>query len=120
MTDYVNAIAQPGSAYHGEATRLAQQLRDPAHATIEAGVIRWTSNGRVPPEDVVALAAHLGLGIDTAACTAARDAETRQFLAEYRKARTGGPTAEERAEARAAFGPDADLVDAVTGYRWRT
>lgn len=119
MTDYVTALAQPG-AYHGEATRLAATLRDRAHATIEAGVIRWNSNGRVPPADVVALAAHIGLAIDTAACTAARDTETAQFLAKYRKARAGGPTAEERGEARAAFGPGVDLVDVITGHKWRT
>lgn len=119
MTDYISALAQPG-AYHGEATRLAATLRDPAHATIDAGLIRWVSNGRVPPADVVALAAHIGLEIDTAACTAARDSETADFLAEYRKARAGGPSAEERAEARAAFGPGTDLVDVITGHKWRT
>jgi hypothetical protein len=119
MTDYISALGQPGP-YHGEATRLAATLRDPAHATIVAGVIRWNSNDRVPPEDVVALAAHIGLEIDTAACTAARDTETRQFLAEYRKARAGGPTAEERGEARAAFGPGVNLVDVITGHKWRT
>lgn len=124
MTDYVAAYMNSMSHYNGEAIRLAASIRN--DATITDGVIRWNSNGRVPPMDVVAFAAHLNtIGslhqtVSVDASAAARDAETSAFLAEYRAARANGPTAEERFEARAAFGPGVDLVDVVTGRKWRT
>lgn len=121
MTDYVKAFSNPRDIYHREAVRLADQVRDPAHASLDGdGVLRWTSNNSVPPVEVVALAHHLGAGVDVAKCTAARDGETAAFLGAYRAARAGGPTDEERLEARAALGPDVDLVNVVTGHRWRT
>jgi len=100
-----------------DAKRLADQLRN--EATITGGVIRWNSNQQVPPEDCVALAAHIGLPINVAACDAARDADTTAFLAEYRK-RPRNDSAEARFERRAAFGPGKTIVDVISGHRYRT
>lgn len=125
MTNYVTALRNPADAYHREAVALATKLS--TEATIsDTGVIRWNSNNRVVPAEIVELAIHLSfesyerVPVRRDACNAARDAETADFLAAYRKARASGPSTEERMEARAAFGPGQDLVDVVTGYRWRT
>lgn len=100
-----------------EFERLAAKL--PVDATIRDGVIRWNSNDRVPPSEVVAVAVKIGLPVDEAKSTAARNAEQAAFLAEYR-ANYKGPSAEERFEARAAFGPGHELVNIITGHKWRT
>lgn len=110
---YVKALANPTDAYHGQAVRLAAEVRDPAHATLADGVLRWTSNDRVPPEDVVALAASLGLAIDVAKCDAARSADLRAFLKGYNPT----VTAEDRFEMRAAFGAGATVVNVLTGQK---
>jgi hypothetical protein len=44
---------------------------------IRSSVMRWNSNNDVPPIECVALAAHIGLPVDIAQCTAIRDAETQ-------------------------------------------
>jgi hypothetical protein len=83
------------------------------------GVVRWDSNGSVPPADILAAWAALGLPFILEASTAAREADLATFLAEYRRSYTG-PTAEQRAEQRAAFGPGVELVDVITGHRYTT
>lgn len=111
-------IDPEGNGYsRGEVERAAQQLRE---ADIEDGIIRWPSNGRVLPEDLVEFAAHLGLPVDPARCSAVRDADLDEFVAAYREARRNGPTAEELAEAQAAHGPGVELVNVLTGERWTT
>jgi hypothetical protein len=124
MTDYVKNLTSDKPWLRSEAERLATQLApqpDNAHSYIEwNGVLRWKSNDRVPPADIVELAAHLlGQAVNVANSTRARDKETTEFLAEYRR-NYKGPTAEERAEARAAHGPGVELVNVITGHRWRT
>ena len=101
-----------------EAQRLAHQLR--TEATITQGVVRWNSNNQVPPADIVALAAQIGLPVDVAASTAARDADTTAFLAAYRKGQPRRVSAEQRAEMRAAFGRGAKVVNVITGRVTRT
>lgn len=82
-------------------------------------VWRWQSNGQVIPLDACR---EYGIPCDGAAQAAAREAEVDAFLAEYRRQKlaAGGPSAEERAEARAAFGPGARVVDIVTGEGFTT
>ena len=130
MTDYVK-ILKSGlpHPYLSEAKRLVNQLApqpDNAHSYIEwNGVLRWKSNDQVPPADVVELAAYVlnsdvAKPVNVANCTKARDKDTQKVLAEYRRNRPNGPSAEERAEARAAMGPGVEMVDVITGYKWRT
>ena len=116
MTDYIKAFQNPG-VYHSDAVRLSDRLA--VDATYVDGVMRWNSNNRVPPADVVAFAAFRGMPVDVAKCTVERDADTTKFLTAYRKNYTG-PSEEERAEARAAHGPGVELVNVATGHRWTT
>jgi hypothetical protein len=87
------------------------------------GVARWKSNNAVPPADIVAVWAANDKYVDVAACDAARDVDTARFFAEYRAAqrrRTPEQIAEERAMARGAHGPGVELVNVLTGERYRT
>ena len=111
--NYIQAHDGEGNRFAVEdARRLADKLR--SDATITDGVIRWNSNQRVPPEECVELAAHIGLPVNVATCTATRDAEVSAFLTAYRK-QNRRVTAEQRAEMRAAFGPGTRVVNVITG-----
>lgn len=119
MTDYIRQMTNPRFPFEkAEAERLLDQLQ--TGSTVTDGVLRWESNGSVPPADVVDFAEWIGMPINVLKTTKARDEDTRRMIAEYREARKNGPTAKERAEARAAHGPGVELVDIITGRRWTT
>lgn len=75
----------------------------------------WASNGAPVPMHVID---DYDLSFDRAAQKKACDDHTEAFLAEYRRNRRG-PSDEELFEMRAAFGPGAEVVDVVTGQRYR-
>ena len=84
------------------------------------GVVRWTSNNRVMPKDCREILSHTAYRdlFSEEASRAAEDAETAAFLESYRKNYTG-PSEEEKAEMRAAFGTCSTVVDVITGKRIR-
>jgi len=84
------------------------------------GAAHWVNNNAPVPMDV---AADYEIKIDAERQQAAIDAHTAAFLAEYRKNRanmTDEQRAEEQFEARAAFGPNTDVVNIVTGEKFNT
>jgi hypothetical protein len=84
------------------------------------GVVRWTSNNRVMPKDCREILSHTAYRdlFSEEASRAAENAETAAFLESYRKNYTG-PSEEEKAEMRAAFGTGSTVVDVITGKRIR-
>lgn len=96
----------------------ARRHWDRGEHTVTDGVVRWNSNSRVPPQDILEDWAELGLPFDIEASAAARDAELADFLADYR-ANPPEPTREEMFEMQAAFGKGATVVNAITGRRIR-
>lgn len=82
--------------------------------------VRWKSNDRVPFDDMLECFQILGWITQQERDNSnhARDVDTAAFIAEYR-ANYRGPTAEQRAEARAAFGAGAEVVDVITGCSYR-
>jgi hypothetical protein len=124
MTDYVRAYDNPTNIYYREARQLADRLRTDTNLTvrgINAGVLRWKSNGAVVPADCARLAHAIGIRVSIDSCDRVRDAELSRTLARYRRAnRDRQPSNEERAEARAAFGPDAKIVNIFTGREFTT
>ena len=100
-----------------ERERLQAEISDDARAYTKDGVRRWRSNDRVVPPSIYTEA-----GLEcSAAQKAAYDAETTAFLAEYRKAQKNRVLSdEERFEMRAAFGPGQEVVNVITGQRFRT
>jgi len=118
MTNYIRDLSSTVIAFRRDAERAALSCQNDANYT--DGVMTWKSNGNVPFSEMIELASYLGLPVDVAKSNAARDAQTTKFLAEYRKTRRNGPSAEERAEARAAHGEGVVLVDLITGYEWKT
>ena len=84
------------------------------------GVVRWTSNNRVMPKDCREILSHTAYRdlFSEEASRAAEDAETAASLESYRKNYTG-PSEEEKAEMRAAFGTGSTVVDVITGKQIR-
>jgi hypothetical protein len=83
--------------------------------TTDGRVWRWTSNGHLCPLDACR---EYGIPCDAAAQRAALDRETATFIRAYRK-RDRRMSAEERFEARAAFGAGTTVVNILTGRRTR-
>jgi hypothetical protein len=102
----------PTHTYHGSCYT--------AEFLLAAGVVTWYSSGNVPPADCLAeiVAQYPALPIDVDACTAERNRQNREAAAAYRacrRAMTPAERAEELYEMRAAFGPGATVVNALTG-----
>jgi len=85
------------------------------------GVVRWDSNGNVPPVDCVDVIAEFDSRVKVTRTTMERNRDTDAFVARYREARRNYvPSAEEQFEMRAAFGPGETVVDVITGQTFRT
>lgn len=110
MSDYVADLQSPHAYRRNYAQGLGESF---CEATVEDGVVRWKSSGRVPPADICALWAHLGKPFDPEKSASARDAEFAAFAAEYRR-HWRPPTDEERFEMRAA-GLSGPVVDVLAG-----
>jgi di/tripeptidase len=78
---------------------------------------RWCSNNSVIMLDVCK--SH-GIPCDIKAQEAAREKYLDEVFANYKKNQPATPSLEEQYEMRAAFGPGKDVVDVVSGRRWRT
>ena len=92
----------------------------------EAGVVRWCSNGRCVPLEICESMQWYNMEAQRAAHEAELDAlftRMRTAQAEF-DARTDPEAeairAEQAFERRAAFGPDVEVVNAITGKRYRT
>lgn len=81
--------------------------------------VRWKSNDRVPFDDMLAAFESLGWinNQERENSNFARSVETSAAIAKYRK-NYRGPSQEELAEARAAFGAGATVVNVITGHRY--
>lgn len=91
-----------------------------ADAYLDGDVVRWVSNDRVPFLDMLTDFATLGLIADfqVELSEDTRKIEQSAFLREYmisQANRSEEQKEEERMMARAAFGPDAKVVNIVTG-----
>lgn len=91
-----------------------------ADAYLDGDVVRWVSNDRVPFLDMLTDFATLGFIADfqVEASENTRKIEQADFIKQYKIAmanRSEEEKEEERMMARAAFGPDAKVVNIVTG-----
>ena len=108
-----------GSFFQKDAEKELARVK----ADLEAGKITIDGNGvarncigRVLMDDMLEKVLHITDKASAEATRAARQAETAAFLEEYRK-NYEGPTEEEKAEMRAAFGEGETVVDIITGQR---
>jgi hypothetical protein len=87
-------------------------------ANVVDGVVRWNSNGKVPPQDLLELWAYVGFNFSLERSMEVRDAEQSEFFKQYREERANqGYSQEQLFEMRAAFGAGATVVNAITGEK---
>ena len=111
-------MTTPYNSYRKTPEQMAASLETEATLGADGGY-RWKSSGNVVPKDYVEIAGVEGEAL--ARHIAAYDADTDRVLAAYRQARKGRRrSAEEMYEMRAAFGPGATVVDAITGETFTT
>lgn len=88
-------------------------------ATVEAdGAIKWSSNGRYLMDDFCEKLEYAGYPFSREATAKKRNVQDEESLAEYRR-NDKGLSGEALAEARAAFGEGATVVDVLTGKKTR-
>ena len=88
-------------------------------ATVEAdGAIKWTGNGRYLMDDFCEKLEYAGYAFDREATARKRDAQNEESLAQYRR-NDRGLSGEALAEAGAAFGEGATVVNVLTGRKTR-
>jgi len=113
MTDYIRQYENPRNTFEErEVTRLLGEFE--TDARVDDGIVRWKSNGRVPPEDILRLWDHVGKPFEFLASLITQQVETEQFLTSYRRD-YAGPSTEDIAEMRNEFGSGATIVNVITG-----
>ncbi len=88
-------------------------LRD---ANVVDGIVRWNSNGNIPPSEVLVSWKRLGCPFDYDKSTELRGKEIENFLKSYAQ-QTKEISDEELYELNAAFELDEKLIDVITGKR---
>jgi len=85
----------------------------------DEGLVRWKSNNHIPPLDILEQAIIDGYpGIDLEYCIEVSEIELVEFLLAQRDT---GPVSEETiASSRAVHGEGVNMVNIVTGQKWRT
>lgn len=100
---YIEGLSHPlPHPFRTQAENLARQSDTDTFK--EDGVIRWKSNGNVPPQEVLDFWKHIGKRFNMSKSVVARNREQKAFL-------------EELHEMRNAFGEGATVVNVITG-RW--
>ena len=106
-----------GAFWKKDAEKELERVRKDLEAgkiTIDGNGVARNCIGRVLMDDMLEKVNLLTDKADTEATRAARAAEVEAALEEYRK-NYEGPTEEEKAEMRAAFGDGETVIDCITG-----
>lgn len=86
----------------------------------ESGAIKWKSNGNYIPDDFCEVLEYAGYPFSRKATADARAKQTAEHIAEYKRLNANRKYSDEEIfEMRAAFGPGAIVVDAITGKKIR-
>lgn len=118
MNAYIRALTNPRFEWERqEALRLLRSFDEDA-VVDQAGVVRWKTNGQVPPREVLEFWAYAQKPFDLEASLRALEEDVERFIQEYRR-RWRPPGPEALAELRAAFGPGAVVVDVLAGRRFK-
>ena len=101
-----------------EIAKMQKRVDNDEIRTNANGGAFWNSNGNYLPADCAEILSHTDFPFSLEETNRARKARNEAFLENYRK-NYQGPTAEEQAEMRAAFGEGTTVVNVITGKRTR-
>ena len=109
-----------GAFFKAEAEKQIAKMQERADndeiRTNMNGAAFWNSNGNYLPADAAEVLSYTDFPFSLEETAKARDAQTAAFLENYQKNYTG-PSEEEKAEMRAAFGSGSTVVDIISGER---
>ena len=107
-------LGKYGEFFKKEAMKTADKFMD---AYVVDGIVRWKSNDRIPPQDILELWHYIGEDFDYEKSLQIGDKETQRSIQNYRRQRAKqGYSQEELFEMKAAFG-NTPVVDVLTGRR---
>lgn len=122
-SEYVQKYINPRFPFEEEeALRLKKQLCDRSQFKAKNGIGYWISSDtpRVVPMHVAHFARFLGKHIVIRRHKMAYDQQTKEFLKEYAESQKNRVLSdEERFEMEAAFGKGTEVVDVLSGKRFR-
>lgn len=106
---------------HAEKELAEHVEKAKSDANVDAnGAISWKCNGRYLMDDYCEMLEYAGFDFSRKATEIARDKQNEESIAEYKRLNANRKyTDEEIFEMRAAFGPGAIVVDAITGKKIR-
>ena len=101
-----------------EIAKMQKRADNDEIRTNAEGAAFWNSNGNYIPSDCAEILSYTDFPFSVEATAKAREAQTAMQLEAYRKSYKG-PSEEEKAEMRAAFGTDTTVMDIITGEKIR-
>ena len=110
-----------GAGWKASAERELEKVRkefEEGKITVDENGVARNRIGRVLMDDMLEKLTYITDTVDEEATKAARAEEVSRSLEAYRRSYKG-PTEEEKAEMRAAFGTGSTVVDIITGGRIR-
>ena len=97
-----------------EIAKMQERADNDEIRTNTNGAAFWNSNGNYLPADCAEILSHTDFRFSLEETNRARKAQNEAFLENYRR-NYKGPSEEERAEMRAAFGTGATVVNVISG-----
>ena len=101
-----------------EIQKMQKRIDNDEIRTNIGGGAFWNSNGNYLPEECAEILSHTDFPFSIEETRRAREAQTAAFLESYAR-NYKGPSEEEKAEMRAAFGAGTTVVNVITGARTR-
>ena len=101
-----------------EIAKMQERADNDEIRTTISGAAFWNRSGNFLPADCAEILSHTNFPFSVEATAKAREEQTAMQLEAYRKSYKG-PSEEEKAEMRAAFGSGSTVVNAITGERIR-
>lgn len=92
-------------------------------ASVIEGVVRWNSNGSIPPDEILEIWQNACLDFNIDASKEMRKIDHQKFFEQYRirqANRSQEQIEEQNSEARVAFGSGVDVINVITGERRTT
>lgn len=101
-----------------EIAKMQERADNDEIRTTISGAAFWNRSGNFLPADCAEILSHTDFPFSLEATAKAREEQTAKQLEAYRKSYKG-PSEEEKAEMRAAFGTGTTVVDIITGEKIR-
>lgn len=117
MNRYIDGLKYPQRhPFREDSDRILDQFH--IDTKVENGIVRWESNNNIPPREVLEFWNYANLPFNYEKSLKLLEEETNNFLSEYTINHTQ-PSEEELYEMRSAFGKNTEIVNVITGKKYK-